>query len=238
MIKNLALPLTNLTRPTSQALTVKVLKISVHLGAWLALAWLVWDAASGNLTVNPIQAATQRTGRYAIVFLGLSLACTPLNTIFGLRAALAVRRLTGLYAFLFASLHFTIFAWLDYGLDLGLLQEAILDKRYTLIGMLAFLILSALAFTSFKVWQKRLGKKWKRLHQLVYLASILLVFHFAWAKKGDLFRLQGEIWQPLMFGIAVTTLLVLRLPQVRRKVVQARAAYQRRKHSNPNIMTP
>ena len=92
-------------------------QILVHVVVWGLVAWLAWDAWTGNLTVNPIQAATQRTGKYALVLLVLSLACTPLNTLFGLRQALTVRRLRGLDAFMFAALHVAIFVWIDYGLD-------------------------------------------------------------------------------------------------------------------------
>jgi hypothetical protein len=92
-------------------------QILVHLLAWGLVAWLAWDAWTGNLTVNPIQAATQRTGKNALVLLVLSLACTPLNTLFGLRQALTVRRSLGLYAFMFAAMHFAIFIWIDYGFD-------------------------------------------------------------------------------------------------------------------------
>ena len=106
----------------------------------------------------------QRSGNTALVLLVLSLACTPLNAIFGFKPALRVRRALGLYAFLYASLHFAIFMALDYGLDLPLLWQDALKKPYALVGFAAGLILLALAITSFKYWQKRLGRRWKSLH--------------------------------------------------------------------------
>jgi sulfoxide reductase heme-binding subunit YedZ len=204
------------------------LQIVVHLSAWLLLAWLGWDYFSGNLGVNPIQAATQRSGHYAIIYLILSLACTPLNTVFGFRQALTARRALGLYAFLFAATHLLIFSGVDFGFDWSLLKPEILEKPYILVGLTTLTILSALALTSFKWWMKRLGKNWKRLHKLVYLASILVVIHYAWAKKGDLFRLQGDILWPLIAGIVVLTLLFLRLPAIRKTVVQWRNRLKRR----------
>jgi sulfoxide reductase heme-binding subunit YedZ len=204
------------------------LQIAVHLTAWLLLAWLAWDYFSGNLGVNPIQAATQRSGRYAIIYLILSLACTPLNTVFGFRQALTARRALGLYAFMFASTHLLIFSGVDFGFDWSLLKPEILQKPYILIGLATLTILSALALTSFKWWMKRLGKNWKRLHKLVYLASVLVVIHYAWAKKGDLFRLQGDILWPLIAGGVVMTLLFLRLPSVRKTAVQWRNRIQHR----------
>ncbi len=192
------------------------LQIIVHIGAWLPLIWLLWDYYTGNLTINPIQAATQRTGKYALILLVLSLAATPANTLFGFRQALKVRRALGLYAFMYAAIHLTIFAGLDYGLDWGLLQGAIFEKRFVLVGLGAFLILLSLAATSFKSSMKRMGKNWKRLHKLVYLAGGLVIVHYAWSIKGDVLRLQGDIWQPVLFGLIVLILLVMRIPFVRK----------------------
>ena len=204
------------------------LQILVHLLAWGLVAWLAWDAWTGNLTVNPIQAAEQRTGKYALVLLVLSLACTPLNTLFGFRQALTVRRLLGLYAFMFAATHFAIFIWIDYGFDWEFIRLEIIDKRFILVGATALTILTLLAATSFQWWMKRLGKRWKSLHRLVYLAAPLVVLHYAWARKGDLFRLQGDILQPLAFGVVVGLLLLARLPALRKRAVRLRGQLQKR----------
>jgi len=204
------------------------LQIIVHIGAWVPLLWLLWDNYTGNLTINPIQAATQRSGKYALVLLVLSLAATPANTLFGFRQALKVRRALGLYAFMYAAIHLTIFAGLDYGLDWGLLQGAIFEKRFVLVGLAAFLILLSLAATSFKSSMKRMGKNWKRLHKLVYLAGGLVIVHYAWSIKGDVFRLQGDIWQPLLFGLILAFLLFLRIPFVRKWFSGARQRLNRR----------
>jgi methionine sulfoxide reductase heme-binding subunit len=204
------------------------LQVLVHLFAWGLVAWLARDAWTGNLTVNPIQAAEQRTGKDALILLVLSLACTPLNTLFGWRQALTVRRSLGLYAFMFAALHFTIFIWIDYGFNWEFMYLDLANKRYILVGLTALTILTLLAATSFQWWKKRLGKRWKVLHRLVYLAAPLVVLHYAWARKGDIFRLQGDIVQPLAFGIVVALLLVVRLPALRRGAVRLRGQLQRR----------
>jgi sulfoxide reductase heme-binding subunit YedZ len=204
------------------------LQILVHLFAWGLAAWLAWDAWMGNLTVNPIQAAEQRTGKYALVLLVLSLACTPLNTLFGFRQAITVRRSLGLYAFLFAAAHFTVFIWLDYGFNWEFLRAEIIDKLFIIVGAVALIILTLLAATSFQWWMKRLGKRWKNLHKLVYLAAPLVVLHYAWARKGDIFRLQGDILQPLAFGIVVILLLLTRLPALRKRAVKLRGQLQKR----------
>ena len=139
--------------------------------AWFLVAWLVYDFFAGNMSVNPIQEITQRTGRYAIWFLVASLACTPVYTLFKFSQALTARRALGLYAFMFASFHFLTFSGLDYQFNLSLLYGAIFEKRFVVIGSIVFLILLALAITSTRGWQKRLGKNWKRLHKFVYIAG-------------------------------------------------------------------
>lgn len=203
------------------------LQSSLHLAAWSPILWLAVRYFAGQLSVNPIQDLTQSTGKTALVFLVLSLSCTPLNTLLGLRWALRVRRTLGLYAFLYATIHFSIYVWLDYGFDLPLILQELSQKPYVIVGFTTGCILLVLAGTSFRFWQKRLGKNWKRLHRLVYLAGVLVILHYAWAKKGDLFRLQGEVWQPLAFGLLVLVLLTMRLPAVRNSLVALRHRLKR-----------
>lgn len=188
---------------------------AVHIAAWAPLMLLIFDWTRDNLTFNPIQALEVRTGKYALVLLILSLACTPLNTIFGFRQALKIRRALGLYAFLYASIHFLIFIGLDYQFDLVLLEEAIFEKRYAFVGFAAGLILLALAITSTRGWMRRLGKTWTRLHKFVYLAGILVIVHYVWLVKSD-------IRVPLLYGAVVLALLIVRIPYVRRVVSRFR----------------
>lgn len=192
------------------------LQLIAHAAAASLAIWLAWEYFAGPLNFNPIQTATQHSGKTALIFLVLSLACTPLNTLFGWRQVISVRRTLGLYAFLFAAAHMVIFAWVDFGLDWSLIWREVIEKNYILVGLSALSVLLALAVTSFKWWMKRLGKNWKRLHRLVYLAGILVILHYAWSKKGDLFTLQGDIFQPFVFGLILTLLLVLRIPAVRK----------------------
>jgi len=198
------------------------LQIIVHLYAWSALVHLLFDMATGNLSANPIQELEQRTGRHAITLLILALACTPLNTLFKWSEPLKRRRALGLYAFMYATIHVIIFIDLDYGLAWSLIIQTIFEKPYIVVGMLTFLMLIPLAFTSFDIWKKRLGKKWKRLHQIIYLIAPLAVLHYAWGKKGDFFRLQGEIILPLIYAVIVILLLVMRIPQVRKTTASLR----------------
>ena len=192
------------------------LQVAIHVYAWSALVILIFDFFTNNLTANPIQALEQRTGRHAITLLVLSLACTPLNTLFKWSELLKRRRALGLYAFMYATIHVIIFADLDYGLAWSLIIETIFEKPYIVVGVASFLLLIPLAFTSFDIWKKRLGKTWKRLHQLTYLIAPLVVLHYAWSKKGDFFALQGDIIRPLIYGLVVTLFLVMRIPPIRK----------------------
>ena len=205
------------------------LQIAVHIYAWSALVHILFDLLTGNVSANPIQELEQRTGRHAITLLVLSLACTPLNTLFKCPELIKRRRTLGLYAFLYATLHVLIFVNLDYGLAWSLVIQTVFEKPYIIVGMIAFLLLVPLAFTSFNVWKMRLKRNWKRLHQLVYLIAPLVVLHYAWSKKGDFFALQGEIVRPLIYGLVFVILLAFRIPQVRRATasLRDRILYQR-----------
>ena len=198
------------------------LQIIVHIYAWSALVHLLFDLATGSLSANPIQELEQRTGRHAITLLILSLACTPLNTLFKWSEPLKRRRALGLYAFMYATIHVIIFIDLDYGLAWSLILQTIFEKPYIIVGMISFLMLVPLAFTSFDLWKKRLGKNWKRLHKIIYLIAPLAVLHFAWGKKGDFFRLQGEIILPLIYAAIVILFLIMRIPQVRKATASLR----------------
>lgn len=185
------------------------------LGGLIPLAQLALGLWQGRW-VDPIAETTSRTGSAAILMLVLSLACTPINTLFGFRPALTGRKPLGLYAFLYAALHLLNFIGMDYGFSLrAFLDDALLQKRYMIVGFAAFLILLPLAITSTKGWMKRLGRNWKRLHQLVYVAGIFAVLHYLWLVKIDI------TW-PVIYGAILAILLVLRLPVIRHWITALR----------------
>jgi methionine sulfoxide reductase heme-binding subunit len=200
---------------TMKTLETQWLRITVHVGALIPLAVLIWSYFNDQLTVDPIRATLLRTGKTALILLMLSLACTPINTLLGFRQVLKVRRALGWYAFLYAAIHFLVFVGLDYGFDPDLLKQALLDRPYALVGFAAFLILLPLAITSTKSWMKRLGQLWKKLHQWVYLAALLVIVHFVWLVKAD-------IREPLSYGAIVVVLLIFRIPRVRQVVSTVR----------------
>jgi sulfoxide reductase heme-binding subunit YedZ len=192
------------------------LQIAIHLFAWSAIARIIFELTTGTFSINPIQELEQRTGRHAITLLVLSLMCTPINTIFKWSEPLKRRRTLGLYAFMYAVIHVIIFVDLDYGLAWSLMVQTVLQKPYIVVGMITFLALIPIAFTSFDIWKKRMGKNWKRLHKLVYFIAPLAVLHFAWSKKGDLFSLSGDIIRPLIYGLILAIFLTLRIPAIRK----------------------
>ncbi len=198
------------------------LQIAVHAYAWSGLLYIALRFLTGHISVNPIQELEQRTGRHALTLLVLSLACTPLNTLFQWPELIKRRRALGLYAFLYASIHVVIFVDLDYGLAWSLIAQTIFQKPYIIVGVISFLMLIPLAITSFDIWKVRLRKNWKRLHQLVYLIAPLVVLHYGWSKKGDFFALRGEIIRPLIYGLIVVALLVFRIHPVRKAVASLR----------------
>ncbi len=183
-----------------------------HGLALLSLAW-VW---SGISTVNPIQDLIQRSGRAAVTFLLVSLACRPLSRL-GFRGLLPLRRPLGLYAFAWASVHFLAWLGLDYGFYWAEVWRQLQEKPFVLFGSLAYLILLSLALTSYRWAMQRLGKNWKRLHRGVYLAALLAVTHFGLARKGDFFRLQGDTLLPGVYLLILLLLLAARLPGFRRR---------------------
>jgi len=194
----------------------KQIRWTVHIAAWIPLIVLIVDAINDNLTFNPIQAATQRTGDTAIVLLGLSLLCSPLSTYVGWKDAIKLRRALGLYAFMYAAIHFYLFVGADFGFQLKLITSEFLQKYYLWAGLPAFVILLALAATSFRRAMRRMGKNWKRLHRYIYLGAALVVLHLALVIKGDFFRLGGDVWKPFVAAIIIGGLLIVRIPRVRR----------------------
>jgi sulfoxide reductase heme-binding subunit YedZ len=193
----------------------RLLRVGYHAVGLFPLAWLIFDFWFGFLGVEPIREMILRTGKAAIILLTLSLACTPANTIFGWKQALTLRRPLGLYAFMYVCLHLTIFVWLDYGFMMQLVVEEIIKRRYAVVGFLAFLLLIPLALTSTKDSQKRLGKKWKTLHKLVYLVGVLAVIHFIWLVKN-------AYTQPLIFAAVIGFLLLVRFTPVKQFFLRAR----------------
>jgi sulfoxide reductase heme-binding subunit YedZ len=195
--------------------TVVIRKVVVA-ASWLPAVWLAGTYFLFPVSPDPIQYAERFSGQVAIIMLIGSLACTPLVTYLQFRDASALRKPLGLFAFFYSSIHFLIYSGLDFAFDLQFLADDVFSKAYLLVGTLALIILLPLAATSFKPVKKSMGRKWKRLHMLVYPTGILAALHYSWAKKGDLLSLSGEQFFPALAMLLIILLLILRLPMIKR----------------------
>lgn len=170
------------------------------------LAIILFDTFTDRLGANPVEALSHRTGEWALKFLVLVLLVTPLRKLLGWSRLVPLRRMLGLYVFFYASLHVFVYFVLDRSL---LMSEIITDigkRPYITIGFAVFMMLVPLAITSTNGMIRRLGgRRWKRLHTLVYPASIGAVLHFLWLVKSD-------IREPLAYAVLVTALLLYRVP--------------------------
>jgi methionine sulfoxide reductase heme-binding subunit len=176
-------------------------KVLVFLACLLPLCWAGWRAYNQDLTANPIEYITHFTGDWTIRFLVFTLAVTPLRKVLGLPDLIRFRRMIGLYAFFYGTLHFVTYIWLDKFFDLAEVWKDVAKRPYITMGFLGFLLMLPLAITSTTGWIRRLGgKRWQSLHRLVYFSAIAGVIHYYWLVKSDI-RL------PAMYGAIVGALL-------------------------------
>jgi sulfoxide reductase heme-binding subunit YedZ len=159
------------------------IKIPVFLLALVPAGLLIRGMLTGDLGVNPAETIQLQTGRWALKFLLLSLAVTPARRLTGWNILIQYRRMLGLFAFFYATLHFLSYWSFDLGFAFGAMVGDVLKRPFITLGFIAFLLLVPLAVTSTKGWIRRLGKNWALLHRLVYLAAICAVIHFAWKVK-------------------------------------------------------
>lgn len=193
--------------------TRQLIRIGGHLLSLYALVLLIWDYYQADLGADPVREILLRTGEPALVLLILSLAITPLNTLFGWKQLFPLRRIFGLYGFMYVALHLTTFVYLDYGLNLQFILDGVLEQNFVLIGFAAFLLLLPLALTSNKWSQRKLGKKWRTLHKLVYIIILLALVHFWWLVKN-------VYYMPFLYSAVVTVLLLVRWQPVKQKALR------------------
>jgi len=180
------------------------LKALAHALALLPLALIVRDVFLDALGPDPVAAITHATGDWALRILLACLALTPLRRLLGQAWPIRFRRLAGLYAFFYASLHLATYLVLDLGQYWTQILEDIVKRPYITVGFAAWLLLVPLALTSTRGWMRRLGRRWGQLHRLVYAVAALAVLHFLWLVKSDL-------REPLVYAAVLALLLGLRL---------------------------
>lgn len=180
-------------------------KVALWVAAGVPLAVLLWDAFHGQLAAEPVKDIQHRTGKTAVVILFVTLAITPLRRFTGWNELIKFRRLTGDFSFFYAALHFGSYLVFDLQFNFGDLANDIAKRPWITIGFSVFLMLLALAVTSPRAVMRRLGgKRWHRLHRLVYLAAVGAVVHFTLAQKRD-------IHVPLIYAGVLVVLLGARL---------------------------
>jgi sulfoxide reductase heme-binding subunit YedZ len=170
------------------------------------LAALVWRGLADALGANPVEEVLHETGIWALRLLLVTLAITPLRRLTGWGWLLRFRRMIGVSAFVYALFHFLTFVVVDQGLDLAEIAESVVKRPYITVGFAAFVLLIPLAATSTDGMVRRLGgRRWKRLHQLVYVIAVLACLHYLWLVKADTLN-------PLVYTGVLVALLALRLP--------------------------
>ncbi|WP_066967284.1 sulfite oxidase heme-binding subunit YedZ [Microbulbifer sp. Q7] len=185
------------------------LQIGVHLGALLPLLWLFVAISQGRLGGDPVKELIHYLGMGAIRLLLLTLLVSPLAKSLHFGQLNRLRRPLGLWCFAWATLHFLTWLALDLGLDWSLIGGELVKRTYILLGFSAWLMLLALAITSFPALLKKMGRNWKKLHGLLYIVVLLACWHFWWSVKS------GWIEPAVYFGVAII-LLAWRRDSVRR----------------------
>ncbi len=184
---------------------LKLTKTIIFLAALIPLARLVWKALHDALGANPIEVITHSTGDWTLIFVLTTLSITPLRQITRQYWLIGLRRMVGLFAFFYGSLHFLTYIWLDKFFDLHEMLKDIEKRRFITVGFAAFVLMIPLALTSTAWSIRRLGgKNWQRLHRLIYLTGILAVIHYIWLVKADRHK-------PLEYGAVLTLLLAYRI---------------------------
>ncbi|MEQ1661960.1 MAG: protein-methionine-sulfoxide reductase heme-binding subunit MsrQ [Thiobacillus sp.] len=172
----------------------------------LPLLRLIALGLGSGLGANPIEFITRSTGTWTLVGLLATLAVTPLRRFTGRAGLVRYRRMLGLFAFFYACLHVVTYLWLDQFFELAMIAKDIVKRPFITVGFAAFILLIPLAVTSTQAMMRRLGRRWKALHRLVYAIAVLGVIHYVWLVKQDM-------TQPLIYGAVLAVLLAARLPQ-------------------------
>lgn len=188
---------------------VLLLKIVIHLMSFLPLLTLYVLAFSDQLGADPVKDVIHFTGIGAFNLLLISLLLTPLAKKYRQGYLLQTRRLLGLYSFTYALFHLLSFLAFEVQFDFVLFVDEIIERPYITVGMLALVILTALAITSFNVLKRKMGNKWQRLHNWVYVASLMIALHFLWSVKS-------EIIEPGIYMLVTVFLLSLRRDKIKR----------------------
>lgn len=186
-------------------------KIILFTASLIPLGRLIWLGASDALGANPIEFITRSTGTWALVFLCLTLAMTPLRLITGMTVWIQFRRMLGLFCFFYASMHFGIWLYLDQSLDLRAMIHDVLKRPFITMGFISLVLLTPLALTSNAWAVRKLGRRWALLHKWVYVIAVTVIAHYWWHKAG-----KNDLQTVSIYAGVLIALLLFRIPFIRR----------------------
>jgi len=183
-------------------------KIFIHLILFGPLVWLYYRAITDTIGADPVEQVIHFTGIGALNLILITLCISPIAKRFKKPLIIKYRRVLGLWAFTYACMHLLNFIFFELQFNWSLFFSEIIKRPYIFVGMFAFIILSLLAVTSHHAIKRSMGAKWQQLHYWVYFAAVLAVIHFLWSMKSD-------IYEPLMYAVALSWLLYLRRFRIR-----------------------
>jgi methionine sulfoxide reductase heme-binding subunit len=196
---------------TETQLMTRIIKPVVFILCLLPFLLLAWDTITHHLGANPVETLNHRTGIWTLRLLLLTLTVTPLRRITGWNSLIRLRRMLGLYTFFYAFAHFLTWLVFDHFFNVHEIVKDIIKRPYITVGFSAFVMLIPLAVTSTKNWVRRLGSRWAKLHQLVYVIATGGVLHYLWLVKAD-------VRDPVIYGSILTVLLAYRVWHKRSRV--------------------
>ncbi|MET0312603.1 MAG: protein-methionine-sulfoxide reductase heme-binding subunit MsrQ [Burkholderiaceae bacterium] len=197
----------------SKLLLHRAAKPVVFIAALLPFAWLAYGAFTNNLGANPAEHLIRSTGDWALRFLCIVLAVTPLRVVAGVPPLARFRRMLGLFMYFYAALHLVSYSWFDMGFDVPDIAQDIAKRPFILVGFAAFLLLTPLAATSFNRAIRALGaRRWQALHKLVYAVACLAVLHFFWMRAG-----KNDFAEVAVYAAILAVLLGWRVAQFVKK---------------------
>lgn len=186
------------------------LKTCFFILSLLPLIRLTWLGLHDGLGANPVEWITRSTGTWALVFLSIALAMTPLRLITGSTQWIKMRRMFGLFCFFYALLHFLIWVWLDQNFDVDAMIKDVVDRPFITMGFMSFVLLIPLALSSNQYSLRLLGKHWGLLHKLVYVIACTAIIHYWWHKAG-----KNDLETVSIYAMVILVLLSFRIPIVK-----------------------
>jgi sulfoxide reductase heme-binding subunit YedZ len=182
----------------------KAAKVLVFLTCLTPFVWLVIRTLTGRLGINPVEDLELTTGIWALRFLVITLAVTPVRRITRWNRVIQYRRMFGLFTFFYVSVHFAIYIGIDQFFAFGSILKDVAKRPFITMGFTAFVLMIPLALTSTKGWIRRLGRRWQALHRLIYISAVCAAIHYLW-------KVKVMIGSPVYYAMVIGLLLGFRI---------------------------